>query len=235
MIIKSVVKIKNGVKINDKYFIDDFYYGILLPYVGKEIKNIVEFEAFAASYNLLIKKYKKIFNHEISRKELFYYLTNNDIDIPKANVVIRVLKNNGYLDDNDFINHYKERFEETKGFKEFKRFLKKHLIDDMYILNISYKENNEAIEAIINKYKKQNNYSKNYLKQKIMSNLITKGFNLENISINLDDYDESLPLQKDYNKLKFKCDKKKLLAKLLAKGYERESIKEIMEDNIYEN
>ena len=121
---------------------------------------------------------------------------------------------------------------------EFKQNLKKY----QYIVNeeLEKYENtyHERINKIISKKIKSNNKSIYMFKQKMINELIESGYDKEEIIKELDNYniDETNNIKKDYEILLKKLSKKyqneelkyQLKNKLYSKGYNYDSIKEIV-------
>ena len=238
-IISQIKPIKYGfiLQINqDEYLIDEFLYQKILPYNDKEI-DIEVFsliQVFAKTYNLLKPLYKKIYQHELSVHDVQQYFDKNDIVYDDYQLIIQSFQEEGYLNDNQFIEHYKKKYEKNQGKKAFKFFLNSHHIALSEIEKAleNYLENDEYVKNFIQQQNKKNTHSAKQLKYKIKAALIQKGFSTEIIEMNLDliDNDDFDNLKRDYEKLLARNEKKiyKIISKLVNKGYNIEEVKKLV-------
>lgn len=90
---------------NKTYLIDEYLYKIVLPYPNKSInENILnKIKAFANLHDELAKLYKKIFNNDITKKNLINILKDKNYDPKDIKLVIETLINDNYLSDEAFI------------------------------------------------------------------------------------------------------------------------------------
>ena len=244
------IKFKNGYYIltinSNEYSIDEYYYQHLLPYEGKvlEVSYMLELIAFSSASKALKKTYKKIFNHSICTYELKSILRKNEIIEEHIKLIIKRLKEDSYLKENDYVNHYKEIYQFKKGKNAFKKFLESKFINQELINNAleQFNENEDYIISYAESFIKNKVGSEALLKQKLYANLLNKGFSKSLINETIEKLEfknEDVNLCKDAVKLikKYPNDYYKVYNKLLAKGYKNTKIKEILkkEGFIYEN
>lgn len=179
----------------------------------KLLKEIIDFNSNIESYNIALKFLNtKLRTEQEIKKKLMYY--------PKSsiNYTIDRLKNEGYLNDTLYIKSYINDEINLKmiGPNKIIFDLKKLGFKENDILNyLETIDKNTWLEKI-NKYvlKKVNsnhNLSGIMLKQKIMQDLINKGFYKEDINIIINEFefnDNSLIREKEYQKQKNKLSKK---------------------------
>ena len=231
---------------SNEYSIDEYYYQHLLPYDGKvlDVSTMLELIAFASASKVLKKAYKKIFNHSICTYELKSTLRKNEIIEDHIKLIINKLKEDSYLKDIDYINHYKEIYQIKKGKNAFKKFLESKFINQELINNAleEFDENEDYIISYAEAFIKNKVGSEAMLKQKLYANLLNKGFSKSLINETIDKLsfeNEDSNLTKDAIKLikKYPNDYYKVFNKLLAKGYKSSNVKEILkkEGFKYEN
>ncbi len=218
-----------------------------------EYRIIVNNEYTKSEFNKIIKGekevkyYEKVVNYinfkQRTKKEVYEYLKDLDASESQIKSLIKKLISISYIDDERYIVSFLSEYIKKKKGKKYiiqtleNKGIDKNLIDkyiDSYTYDIEY---NNAME-VSNKLAKT--ITKNPIrKQKLQINnkLLTDGYSYEIINkvlANIELNDESLiTLEKDYDKLIQKeNDKNKIIQKLLAKGYEYSSIRQIM--NNYE-
>ena len=237
----SKIKYEKGFYIltinGNTYTLDEFYYEDLLAYVGKvlEVSDMLTLIAFASSCKTLKKLYKKIFNNSISTFEVKSKLRKDEVSEDHINLVIKKLKERNYLNEDDFINHYKEIYQIKKGKEAFKRFLESKYISTKKINNalLEFEENEDFVYNYANNFIKNKVGSKNILKQKLYANLINKGFEkslINKVIDSLEFINEDKNLLIDAKKMikKYPNDYYKVLNKLMIKGYKSNDIKKIL-------
>ena len=244
------IKFEKGVYIltinNNKYPIDEFYYEDLLAYEGKvlEVSDMLTLIAFSNSHKTLKKMYKKIFNHSISSYDLKSKLKKDQISEEHISLIIKKLKENNYLNEDDFIAYYKEIYEIKKGKNAFKRFLESKYISSKKIklALLNFNENDDYVYNYALRFVKNKVGSANVLKQKLYASLLNKGFDKSLINKVIDSMsfdNEEINLKKDAIKIikKYPNDYYKIYQKLLAKGYKGSLIKVILKEEgvNYEN
>ena len=239
----SKIKYEKGFYIltinGNTYTLDEFYYEDLLAYVGKvlEVSEMLTLIAFASSCKTLKKLYKKIFNHSISAFEVKSKLRKDEVSEDHINLVIKKLKERNYLNEDDFINHYKEIYQIKKGKEAFKRFLESKYISTKKINNalLEFEENEDFVYNYANNFIKNKVGSKNILKQKLYANLINKGFEKSLInkvidSLEFSNEDKNLLIDAKKMIKKYPNDYYKVLNKLMIKGYKSNDIKKILKE-----
>lgn len=198
----------------------------------KLLKEIIDFNSNIECYNIALKFLNtKLRTEQEIRKKLMHY--------PKAsiNYTIDRLKQDGYLNDTLYIKSYINDEINLKmiGPNKILFDLKKMGFKDDDILNYLNTFDKEIWLEKINKYilKKVNsnhNLSGIVLKQKIVQDLINKGFYKEDINIIINEFefnDNSLIREKEYQKQKNKLSKKysgaeleyRIKMNLLKKGF----------------
>jgi len=246
MKIKSYKKKKSNIyeitlSNNDKI---SLYDDVILKYellLKKEINKqlldeIISFNSNLESYNIALK----YLNNKLrTEKEIVKKLANYN----KENIKYTIdrLKKEGYLNDYLYIKSYVNDQINLKivGPQKILFDLKKIGFKDIEILNYLNEFNNEIWLNKIDKYiqKKTNsnhNLSAIVLKQKIISDLINKGFYKEHIVEIINKYDfkdNNNIYEKEYNKLKNKYSKKysgeeleyRIKIGLLKKGFKKDS------------
>ncbi len=227
---------------NKDYQIDDFYYKVLYPYIGKQIDNatLYTINCFSIANEKLKKLYKKIYSHTISTKE-FYTSLMDVCDYSERKEIIHTFKNEGYLDDEKVINYYLNKYQGDKGVIYFKKKMHEIGIDAKLIDKYSYEyqENIDYATSIANKIINSKQTSTNLTKQAIFASLANKGFSskiINDVLLKVHFKDDFQTLKKDYDKIKGKYQTQKIISKLLNKGYNISSIKKVVkEDFDYED
>ncbi len=198
----------------------------------KQLNKLIDENKYYELYN---KAVKYISTKMRSEKEIY----NKFKDYDKKDIfsVISKLKEQGYLNNEEYIKAYINDSINLKMVGYFK--IKNDLIklglkeEDIitYLDNIDHNVWQEKIVKLaLNMIKHNRSYSTNYLKQKIINNLISKGFSKEDIIDYLDSIDISVSediYNKEYNKLKTKLQRKyegeqlefEIKKRLKAKGF----------------
>ena len=222
---------------NKQYPIDYYFYECLLPYVGKqlEVSQMLDVIAFSSAYNILNKLYSKIFNHQLSTYEVKAKLKNKEVSDEHISLIITYLKNEGHLKEIDFINHYKEIYQNQKGVNAFKRFLKSKYISDksIEIALYDFNEDEQLAYRLATAYIKNKVGSNKALKMKTLAFLLNKGFSnkLSNKIVEQLVFDNEFEsLIKECNKYykKYPNDFNKIISKLAIKGYNVSDIKNVL-------
>ncbi len=182
-----------------------------------------------------------------SEKEINDYLQKKGFDTFDINNTIKKLKLNKLINDEEFVKSYiNDKLLMTNyGPYKIKNELLKHRINEelieKYINNINQDQLVEKLNKIINKYVKTNKkYTEYMLKNKLTDYLNTLGYpnylyNELLSSIKVDNDEELLKkeVEKQYNKLSKKYNGKelelKIIAKLYQKGFNRNSIDNILQ------
>lgn len=227
---------------NHEYLIDDFYYKVLYPYVGKVIDNptLYTITCFDKAKEVLNKLYKKIYSHTISTKE-FYTFLMDVCEYSERKEIANIFKNEGYLDDEKVINYYLNKYQEDKGVIYFRKKMQEIGIDAQLIDKYSYEyqENIDYATYLANKIINSKQTSTNLTKQAIFASLANKGFSskiINDVLLKVHFKDDFQALKKDYDKIKGKYQTQKIISKLLNKGYNISSIKKVVkEDFDYED
>lgn len=179
----------------------------------KLLKEIIKENKKIESYNIALK----FLNTKLrTEKEIKNKLNNYDID--SINYTINRLKENGYLNDELYIKSYINDSINLKliGQNKIRYELKKLNFNDTminkYLDNFDSDIWLQKIRKIINKKIASNhNLSGMILKKKIISELISKGFINEQISLVIEEFsfnDNNYIKEKEYNKIKNKLSKK---------------------------
>ena len=225
-------------------------------YEGKEVGNVernkIRNDAKLSSlysYGLGLVSHRSYTVHEVREK-----LKAKTEDVEEIRKVIYRLKQLGFLDDEAYMSAYVEEALSVKAIGETRiRFeLEKKGIHPEVLQNlrIDPKKEKEAAERYLNvlnsRYKNVPNRQK---KIKAANALIARGFDhalAEEVSQKLlptSSKEEAKRLSVDYNKAKQRYAqkyrgyelKKRVVGSLLKKGYDYEDIKELTEEDSYEN
>lgn len=238
-------------------------------YLDNDTK-IKVYEETIMKHNLLLKKYIseeeleqiKLYNQKASiysvalkyigirmrsEKEIRDYLLKKEYDNSDIEIVIKKLRNNKLINDEEFVKAYiNDKLLMTNyGPYKIKGELLKHQIDEniinKYIDSVDQNLLLEKIEKIVNKYTKSNKKHTTFvLKRKLMDYLNTLGYPnylYSNIVNNIEDVSDNELLKKEvekqYNKLSKKYNGKelelKIITKLYQKGFNRNEIDIILE------
>lgn len=208
-----------------KVFFDDsqshvLHEDIILKYdllLKKEISNLDEIIKDNNNYLIYDNVLKYINTKMRCECEIRNYLIKKDIENSLINEIIVKLKENGLIDDRNYAKSY--IYDKVKlnklGPNKIKSELLKLKIDENIINeemeNIDSDEANNNLIKLIDKMIKSNrSYSGDVLKQKILSDLINKGYFKEDILniLNGKDLTNEELYKKEYKKLENKYSKK---------------------------
>ena len=224
MKIVHIIKLKNGkYKISldnglELIIYDDVILNNNLLYkkeIDNEILNKIKDENIY--YDLLNSSIKYISKRLRSELEIKKYLEKKCLDIHLIESIIDELKEKSLIDDKRFCEAYiNDKLNLTNsGILKIKHELinlgiEEDMIDDIINKN-NYKVDKNNLRKLIDKKIKLNHkYSSNYLKQKIINEMINLGYEKEDIINILDLYniDDNDIYQKEYDKLYHKLIKK---------------------------
>lgn len=212
------------------------------------LKKINKDNSYYCYYN---KALKYLSTKMRSTKEVKKYLEKFELNDTDKHNIIDKLKKIGLLNDSLFVKAYinDKLYLSNVGPYKIKRELLEHNIDedliDDYLQEIDNNIINDKIKKYIIKKMKNNNKLSSYqLKNKIMNDLVNKGFEKADISevlLNFTFDENKSILEKEYQKLYSKLAKKyegsdlkyRVVNKLLQKGFLKQEILEIMEENIW--
>lgn len=197
----------------------------------EELIKLLDENNYYEEYN---KTLKYLAQRTRSKKEVRDYLTKNEVKNEYIEKIINNLTKNGYLNDKIFCNLYIKDAINLKdvGPLKIKRELKGHDIEEetideelkQFTKDIQIKKIDKYIN---NKVKINKNKSLAILKQKLLNDLINKGYYREDIisilnNINIDDEKiKDLEYQKLYNKLSKKYSGSELSYKIKQKLYQK--------------
>ena len=224
MKIEKIVKLKNGkykLYLDSKDVITTYDEVILKNNLlfNKEIDNELYSKIINENnyYELLNSCIKRISKRLRSEKEIKNYLEQKTNDIHLIEYIINELKQKNYINDLLFTKAYlSDKLTLTNsGINKIKSELynlgiEEEIINDV-VENNNIKNDYKKLENMIKKKIKLNNkYSNNYLKQKILNDMINLGYDREEI-INIIDQnikDDKDIYEKEYKKLYEKLKKK---------------------------
>ena len=224
MKIEKIVKLKNGkykLYLDSKDIITTYDEVILKNNLlfNKEIDNELYSKIINENnyYELLNSCIKRISKRLRSEKEIKNYLEQKTNDIHLIEYIINELKQKNYINDLLFTKAYlSDKLTLTNsGINKIKSELynlgiEEEIINDV-VENNNIKNDYKKLENMIKKKIKLNNkYSNNYLKQKILNDMINLGYDREEI-INIIDQnikDDKDIYEKEYKKLYEKLKKK---------------------------
>ena len=224
MKIEKIVKLKNGkykLYLDSKDVITTYDEVILKNNLlfNKEIDNELYSKIINENnyYELLDSCIKRISKRLRSEKEIKNYLEQKTNDIHLIEYIINELKQKNYINDLLFTKAYlSDKLTLTNsGINKIKSELynlgiEEEIINDV-VENNNIKNDYKKLENMIKKKIKLNNkYSNNYLKQKILNDMINLGYDREEI-INIIDQnikDDKDIYEKEYKKLYEKLKKK---------------------------
>lgn len=178
-----------------------------------------------------------------TKKEIYNYLKEKEVNIKEADKIVKQLLAINYLDDDKYAKQYIEEAIKNKKGPILVRFeLQKLGIEEVtinkYLINYTYELEYDNAIAIAIKYQKQNtSYPGKKQRELIYQKLVRSGFGndiINKVVNNLNYEPDSLEnLEKEYQKLLNKqIDNNKIITSLLSKGYQYESIKKIIKNNI---
>ncbi|MBQ9023872.1 MAG: RecX family transcriptional regulator [Bacilli bacterium] len=212
---------------NDKYkvYLDDnqniiLHENIILKYdllIKKEITDLNQIIKDNNNYLVYDISLKYISTKMRSENELRMYLKKKEIDNKLINDTINKLKQNGYINDRQYAKYFiMDKINLNKyGPNKIKTELLKLKIDkdiiEEELQNINKTDILNNLESIIDKSIKSNkSYAGDVLKQRILSNLINKGYKKEDILniLSTKDLSNNQLYEKEYTKLYKKYSKK---------------------------
>lgn len=224
MKIEKIVKLKSG---KYKLYLDNeevitTYDEVILKnnlLFNKEIDNELYSKIISENsyYELLNSCIKNISKRLRSEKEIRNYLEHKINDIHLIEFIIKELKDKNYINDSMFAKAYlNDKLTLTNsGINKIRNELYNLGIDEEIINEVvennNIKNDSKKLENMIKKKIKLNDkYSNNYLKQKILNDMINLGYDREEI-INIIDQnikDDKDIYKKEYKKLYEKLKKK---------------------------
>ncbi|MBR6690339.1 MAG: RecX family transcriptional regulator [Bacilli bacterium] len=198
-------------------------------------------------YDIYNKTIKYILKRRRSEKEIVKYLDKFDIGNNDKNKMINKFKEINLINDKEYCKAYinDKLYLSKDGINKIKSDLLKENISidviDQELKNIDKDIFNDRLEKlIIKKIKSNKKYSNNYLKQKILTDMINLGYSKEIILKILENNIESDTdvLRKEfdriYNKLKIKYNgielENKVKQKLLQKGFNISDINILLQE-----
>lgn len=208
-----------------------------------KLQEVIKYNSKMEAYYLAIKALNKKMR---TKKELYLMLKKQEFEDTVINEVIDKLDQENYLNEQRYIIAYISDQVNLKDIGPNKirsnlvelGFLEEEINNHLDIIDPEVW--NEKINKYISKKIKSNsNLSASRLKQKIMIDLVTKGFYKENVINLIDNYvfktDDNLIL-KEYNKIKKKLETKYsgselsfyIKNKLYAKGFSAEEIESLL-------
>ena len=174
-----------------------------------------------------------------TKKEINEYLTKFQLDESTINKIIKKLEKIGFIDDERYANRYTEELiRKGKGKKaNYNLLIKKGIEQDLINENLSkYEKDDEfanALRIAEKLVKPESDYPIKKQKMQLIEKLLREGYGQDAINYamsNITFTDNSQErLIKEYEKLQDKnIEKEKIIARLLAKGYECSDIKRIL-------
>ena len=174
-----------------------------------------------------------------TKKEINEYLTKFQLDESTINKIIKKLEKIGFIDDERYANRYTEELiRKGKGKKAiYNLLIKKGIEQDLINENLSkYEKDDEfanALRIAEKLVKPESDYPIKKQKMQLIEKLLREGYGQDAINYamsNITFTDNSQErLIKEYEKLQDKnIEKEKIIARLLAKGYEYSDIKRIL-------
>lgn len=207
-----------------------------------EFQQILENQEIISFYNKALNYMSYQLRSEF---EVYYYLRQKDVNEQKINIILRKLKDLGYIDDQRYakvIFDYISR--QKKGPRVLELKLKQKGIKDEVIQEVvkeyNYLQQDKIINELIDKIKDKNKFDPVKMQRiKLYNSLVRYGFDFEiiNDALNnvefVDDSDEKLTLEiekliRKYNKYDSQIKKNKIISALMNKGYEYRKITKIL-------
>lgn len=197
-------------------------------------------------YDVYNKTVKYILKRRRSEKDVVNYLNKLCIEDYKINSIITKLKEINLINDLEFCKAYinDKVHLSGEGINKIKNdLLKEDISIDIIneeIKNIDKSCITEKLEKIIlKKIKTNNKYSNNYLKKKILNDMINLGYAKEDILLILQNNlkDDNEILKREFNKIYDKLSKKysgielnnRVKQKLILKGFQVEDINQLLQ------
>ena len=211
------------------------------------LKKINEDNNYYSYYNRTLKYLNTKMR---STKEIEKYLDKFELTDNEKNSIISKLKNIGLLNDSVFTKAFinDKIYLSNIGPYKIKRELLEHDIDEHEVDKYLSEIDNNIIKDKIKKYiakkiKGNNKLSKYQLKNKIVNDLINNGYDKDDINEELALFtieENNSILEKEYRKIYSRLSKKyqgpelsfRVVNKLMQKGFLKQEIEEMMEDNI---
>lgn len=227
-----------------------------------ENDSLITYDDIILKYNLLFKKNidMNIYNNIIdenkyydiysdcekyslkkrrSEKEIYNYLLKKEINSDTINDIIKKLKKINLINDKEYTNAFinDKVLLSDVGINKIKEELIKNNIDEN-IINEELSKIDKSIfndklkKIILKKIKSNRKYSALNFKNKILNELILKGYDKEDIinELSLYKFDDNLFLKKEYSKLKTKYEQSKIIQKLLSKGFRYDDVLSIIKE-----
>ena len=198
-------------------------------------------------YDVYNKVVKFIMRRRRSEKEINEYIESFEIDEDKKNSIIQKLKSINLINDNEYCSAYiNDKLYMTKeGINKIKKdLLNQNIPIDVIEYNLKNVDseliNKRLEDIIIKKIKVNKKYSNNYLKNKILNDMINLGYDKNTI---LDIIDKNIvednnilikEFDKTYSKLKNKYSEfeleNKVKQKLILKGFNISDISRLIQE-----
>lgn len=202
-------------------------------------------------YDVYNKVVKYILKKRRSEKEILKYLNKFDLDEDKINKTILKLKELNLINDIEFCRAFinDNVYLSKKGLNKIRiELLEQDIPIDVIEEEMSKIDcdiiNQRLEKLIVKKINYNRKYSNNFLKQKILNEMINLGYSkdkiLEIIDKNMDNEETIIQKEFDkiYDKLKIKYNgvelKSKLKQKLLSKGFELDKINKLIQEKTEE-
>ena len=253
MLINKIIKMKNN---KYKILIDDLtvitYDNVILDndllykksISDSLLKKIINDTYYYDVYNKVVKF---IMRRRRSEKEINEYIESFEIDEDKKNSIIQKLKSINLINDNEYCSAYiNDKLYMTKeGINKIKKdLLNQNIPIDVIEYNLKNVDseliNKRLEDIIIKKIKVNKKYSNNYLKNKILNDMINLGYDKNTI---LDIIDKNIvednnilikEFDKTYSKLKNKYSEfeleNKVKQKLILKGFNISDISRLIQE-----
>ena len=206
----------------------------------EEINKILKENEYYSVYSESIKYLNKKMH---SKLEYTKYLKKYDLSEQKKKDLIKKMEELNLLNDNYYIKAYiYDKFHLTSdGILKIRNDLLKENLSldkiDEELSKIPQEEIDEKLEKLVSKKIKLAKGSNYQIRQKVISGLITLGYEKNDIEKYLVDIDDAKSLEKDFNKIYTSVSKKekdldtlyfKIKQKLYQKGYSSLDIDEII-------
>ena len=198
-------------------------------------------------YDAYNKTISYIMKHKRTEYEIIKYLKKYDISLEDENRIINHLKDIGLINDTNYIKSFIQDaiYLGNNGPLKIKQDLidlglnENLVLDEIQKIDNNLIENN-LIKLIDKKFKGNNKHSLYQLKQKIMFELVNKGYDRDMIQgiIQNYNYDDNSLMQQEYNKIYNKLSKKyegydlfnRIKQKLYVKGFDINKINELIQE-----
>ena len=201
-------------------------------------------------YNYYNKALKYLNTKMRSKKEMYCYLEKFELSNSEQTAIVDKLTEIGLLNDEQYVKAYvnDKMYLSNIGPNKIKRELLNHDIAeeiiDCYLKDIDHELLLDKINKyIVKKITSNHKLSKYQLEKKIINDLVNNGYSREDICEQLGNFqllDNEDVLKKEYHKIYSKLAKKyqgsdlnfRVINKLRQKGFLKEEIEQIMEENI---